>query len=179
MKALNSEKEREFEPYHKSPLVKTMTNNWHTRQKDNLVSTDISMNMTDIKSSKKDSLIETIDARNDVKILKTTLIDIKEDSHIVQKKLGMIEVEKERNPIEIMQEKDDIERQENNNKKDGIVMERTPRIESKEDDSMHKETDIVKRQTRCSKDEKDNKNHDLKELKRQLSRKRKTMVILK
>ena len=44
-------------------------------------------------------------------------------------------------------------------------MERTPRIESKEDDSMHKETYIVKRQTRCSKDEKDNKNHDLKDLK--------------
>ena len=64
MKALNSEKEREFEPYHKSPLVKTMTNNWHTRQKDNLVSTDISMNMTDIKNSKKDSLIETSDERS-------------------------------------------------------------------------------------------------------------------
>ena len=31
-----------------------------------------------------------------------------------------------------------------NNKKDGIVMERTPRIESKEDNSMYKETDIVK-----------------------------------
>ena len=43
----------------------------------------------------------------------------------------MIEVEKERSPIEIMQEEDDIERQENNNKKDGIVMERTTRIEAK------------------------------------------------
>ena len=30
-----------------------------------------------------------------------------------------------------MQEEDDIERQENNNKKDGIVMERTTRIEAK------------------------------------------------
>ena len=87
--------------------------------------------MTDIKNSKKDRLIETIDERNDVKTLKTTLTDSKEDSHIVQKKLGMIEVEKERNPIEIMQEKDDIERQENNNKKDGIVMERITHIEAK------------------------------------------------
>ena len=92
MKALNSEleKEREFEPHHRSPLAKTAINNWHNRQKNNLVNTDISINMKNSKNSKKDSLIETIDERNDVKILKTTLIDIKEDSHIVQKKSGMI-----------------------------------------------------------------------------------------
>ena len=48
MKALNSKKEREFEPYNKSPLVKTMTDNWHNRQEDNSVSIDITMNMTDI-----------------------------------------------------------------------------------------------------------------------------------
>ena len=72
MKALNSEKEREFEPYHKSHLVKIMTDNWHNRQNDNLVSTDISMNMTDIKNSKKDSLIETSDEQNNLKTLKTT-----------------------------------------------------------------------------------------------------------
>ena len=35
----------------------------------------------------------------------------KEDSHIVQKKSGMIEVEKESSLIEIIQEEDDIERQ--------------------------------------------------------------------
>ena len=57
MKVLNSklEKEREFEPHHRSPLAKTMTDNWHNRQKNNLVSTDISINMTDIKNSKKDA----------------------------------------------------------------------------------------------------------------------------
>jgi len=38
-----------------------MIDNWHNRQNDNLVSTDISMNMTDIKNSKKDNLIETSD----------------------------------------------------------------------------------------------------------------------
>ena len=43
----------------------------------------------------------------------------------------MIEVEKKNSPIEIMQEKDDIERQENKNKKDGIVKERITRIEAK------------------------------------------------
>ena len=82
MKALNSEKEREFEPYHKSHLVKIMTDNWHNRQNDNLVSTDISMNMTDIKNSKKDSLIETSDEQNNLKTLKTTLTEKKESSSI-------------------------------------------------------------------------------------------------
>ena len=87
MKALNSklEKEREFEPHHRSPLAKTMIDNWNNRQK-----------MTDIKNSKKDNLIETSDERNDVKILKTTLTESKEDGHIMQQKSGMIEVEKEK-----------------------------------------------------------------------------------
>ena len=51
MKTLNSEleKEREFQPHHRSPLAKTVIDNWHYRQKNNLVSTDISINMTDIK----------------------------------------------------------------------------------------------------------------------------------
>ena len=43
----------------------------------------------------------------------------------------MIEVEKKNSPIKIMQEKDDIERQKSNNKKDDIIMERTTRIEDK------------------------------------------------
>ena len=30
MKALNSE--REFEPHHRSPLTKTMTDNWHNER---------------------------------------------------------------------------------------------------------------------------------------------------
>ena len=114
MKALNLEKEREFEAYHKSPLAKTMTDNWHNRQKDNLVSTDISMNMTDIKNSKKYSLIETSDEQNNLKTLKTTLTEKKESS-----------------PIEIMQKEDDIERQKSNNKKDDLIMERITHIEDK------------------------------------------------
>ena len=57
MKALNSklEKERQFEPHHRSPLAKTVTDNWHNRQKNNLVSTEISINKIDIKNSKKDA----------------------------------------------------------------------------------------------------------------------------
>ena len=72
-----------------------MIDNWHNRQNDNLESTEISMNMTDIKNSKKDSLIETSDEQNKLKILKTTLTE-----------------KKKSNPIEIMQEEDDKERQE-------------------------------------------------------------------
>ena len=72
-----------------------MIDNWHNKQNDNLESTEISMNMTDIKNSKKDSLIETSDEQNKLKILKTTLTEKKKSS-----------------PIEIMQEEDDKERQE-------------------------------------------------------------------
>ena len=49
----------------------------------------------------------------------------------MQKKSRKIEVKEERSSTEIMQEEDDIERQENKNKKDGIVKERTTRIEAK------------------------------------------------
>ena len=38
--------------------------------------------------------IETIDKKNVIKTLKTTLTDSKEDNHIVQKKSGIIKVEK-------------------------------------------------------------------------------------
>ena len=51
--------------------------------------------------------------------------------HIVQKKSGLIEVKKKSSPIEIIQEEDDIEKQKSNNKKYGLIMERTTRIEDK------------------------------------------------
>ena len=72
------------------------------------------MNMTDIKNSKKDSLIETSDEQNNLKTLKTTLTEKKESS-----------------PIEIMQKENDIERQKSNNKKDDLIMERITHIEDK------------------------------------------------
>ena len=46
-----------------------------------------------------------MDERCNVRTLKTTLTSSKEDSHMVQKKLGMIEVKKESSPIEIIQKK--------------------------------------------------------------------------
>ena len=134
MKPLNSplEKERQFEPHHKLPLVKTMTDNWHNRQKDNSVSTDISMNMTNIKNSKKDSLIETSDEQNNLKILKPTSTESEENSHIVQKKSRMIEVEKESSLIGIIQKKKlDImyDNKEKGMIRKGIVKEMLEKIE--------------------------------------------------
>ena len=75
-----------------------MTDNW---QNDNLVSTDILMNMTDIKNGKKDSIIKTKDEQNNLKTLKTTLTKKKESSaiEIIQKKLDIMDEDKEKGMI--------------------------------------------------------------------------------
>ena len=62
--------------HHRSPLTKTVTDNWNNRQK-----------MTDIKNSKKCSVIETIDERNDShmvhkKSLINTKVERKNDSFL-------------------------------------------------------------------------------------------------
>ena len=77
MKILNSplEKERDFHPYHRLPLVKIMTNNSHNeieRQKDSSIksidkeikSTNRLINMTYRKNDKKDDLIKLIEKNN-------------------------------------------------------------------------------------------------------------------
>ena len=46
MKALNLEKDRQFEPHHRSSLIKILTDNWHNRQMNSLVSTDRLINIT-------------------------------------------------------------------------------------------------------------------------------------
>ena len=51
MKALNSE--REFEPHHRSPLTKSMTDNWHDRQMNNF---DRLINMTCRKNDERNDL---------------------------------------------------------------------------------------------------------------------------
>ena len=51
MKALNSE--REFEPHHRSPLTKPMTDNWHDRQMNNF---DRLINMTCRKNDERNDL---------------------------------------------------------------------------------------------------------------------------
>ena len=99
--------------------------NWHDRKNNSLVSTDRFIN-----GSRKNDRGLKVTERPIVITYKDNKKDFderKDYSHVVQK---MIEVEKVRSSIEKMQEKDDIERQENNNRKDGIVMERTTHIET-------------------------------------------------
>ena len=136
MKALNSK--REFEPHHRSPLTKPMTDNWHDRQKNKFVSTDRLINTT----CRKD------DERNDLKKIMTKS---KEDNCCIMQKKS--EVEKDVCPIEIVLEKHDIERQKNN--KDSLIETRRQRNE---------ENSAIQT-IRKKMDEKENKNQDLKDLK--------------
>ena len=144
-----------------------MTDTWHDERNSAIENWHINNSRKDdkkLKATERPIVITYKDNKKDFEKYDLKKEDLKTLKIILTEK-------KESSAIEIMQQKNDIERQKSNNKKDGIVMERAPCIESKEDDSMHKETDIVKRQTRCSKDEKDNKNHDLKYLKDNFHRK--------
>ena len=88
MKSLDSplEKERDFEPHHRSASVKTMIDNWHNRQKSSLINIDIPINMIYTKDDK----------RNDLRTLKTTLTKKKEYNfmHIAHEKGDMIDIER-------------------------------------------------------------------------------------
>ena len=121
LKALNLE--RKFEPHHRSPLIKTMTDNWHNKRNSVIENWHINSSRKDDRELKVTERPITITYKDN----KKDFDERKDYSHVVQK---MIEVEKVRSSIEKMQEKDDIERQENNNRKDGIVMERTTHIET-------------------------------------------------
>ena len=121
IKALSSE--REFEPHHRLALTKTMTDNWHNEKNSVIENWHINSSRKDdreLKATERSIAITYKDNKKDFD-------ERKDYSHVVQK---MIEVEKVRSSIEIMQKKDDIERQENNNRKDSIVMERTTPIET-------------------------------------------------
>ena len=65
MKSLDSplEKERDFEPHHRSLLVKTMIDNWHNRQKSSLISIDIPINTINTKDDKRNDL-RTLKSKN-------------------------------------------------------------------------------------------------------------------
>ena len=121
LKVLNSE--REFELHHRSPLTKTMIDNWHNERNSVIENWYINSSRKydrELKAIERPIIIAYKDNKKD--------FDKRKDySYVVQK---MIEVEKVRNSIEIMSEKDDIEGQENNNRKDGIVMETTTCIET-------------------------------------------------
>ena len=104
MKALNSE--REFEPHHRSPLAKSMINNWHNEmnsvienchnsRKDGreLKATERPIAIT-YKDNKK--YYEKDNKNHDLKDLKTTFTEKKDNSHIkiVQDKLDIIDEDK-------------------------------------------------------------------------------------
>ena len=100
-----------------------MTDNWHNEKNSVIENWHINSSRKDdreLKATERSIAITYKDNKKDFD-------ERKDYSHVVQK---MIEVEKVRSSIEIMQKKDDIERQENNNRKDSIVMERTTPIET-------------------------------------------------
>ena len=135
IKALNSplEKEREFEPHHRSPLAKTMADNWHNKR--NSVNENWHINSRkddgELKATNRPIAITYKDNKKDIgkddlkkEGLKTILTEKKQNSSIevMQYKEDnkkdfderkdyshvvqkMIEVEKERNSIEIIQKK--------------------------------------------------------------------------
>ena len=130
MKALNSklEKEREFEPHHRSPLTKTMIDNWHNEKNSVIENWHINSSRKDDRELKvterpiaitykdnkkhfgKDDLnkegLKTIltekKQNSSIEIMQYNEDDKKDYSHVVKK---MIEVEKERNFIETKQKK--------------------------------------------------------------------------
>ena len=112
IKALNSK--REFEPLHRSTLTKTMIDKWHNERNSVIENWHIN-------SSRKDDRELKVTERPIVITYKDNKKDFDERKDYSQEVQKMIEVEKVRSSIEIMQEKDDIERQENNNRKDDII----------------------------------------------------------
>ena len=96
---------REFEPHHRSPLTKTMIDNWPNER--NIVIENWHINNSrkddrELQATKRPIAISYKDNKEDFD-------ERKDYSHIVQK---IIEVEKVRSSLE---------RQENNNRKDDII----------------------------------------------------------
>ena len=127
MKALNSplEKEKEFEPHHRSPLAKTMADNWHNKR--NSVNENWHIN------SRKDD--GELKATN--RPIAITYKDNKKDfgkDDLKKEGLKTILIEKKQNSsIEIMQYKDDTKRtthiEDKGVLKKGIVKEMIKRME--------------------------------------------------
>ena len=91
MKALNSK--REFEPHHRSPLTKTMTDNWHNERNNVIENQHINSNRKDdreLKATKRPIAITYKDNKKDyekdnknheLKDLKTTFTEKKDNSY--------------------------------------------------------------------------------------------------
>ena len=133
MKVLNLE--REFEPHHRSPLIKIMTDNQHNKRNSVIENWHINSRRKDdreLKATERPIIIAYKDNKKD--------FDEREvDSHEVQK---MIEVEKERNSIEIIQKKklDIIDE----DKEKGIERQQSNSILTNSKETLRKEKDIEK-----------------------------------
>ena len=93
LKVLNSE--REFELHHRSPLTKTMIDNWHNERNSVIENWHINSSRKDDRELKVTERPITITYKDN----KKDFDERKDYSHVVQK---MIEVEKVRSSIEIM-----------------------------------------------------------------------------
>ena len=123
IKALNSEQERNFEPYQRSSLV---IDNWYDRKNSNLVSTDKFIN-----SNRKDDIIETIQKKK---------LDGDKEKGIIRKGIvkEMLErIERQQGNSTLTNSKDGTLRKELDIGKD-IVKERNMTRKEKENDSLAK-----------------------------------------
>ena len=127
--------EREFEPHHRSPLTKIMTDNQHNKRNSVIENWHINSRRKDdreLKATESPIIIAYKDNKKDFD-------ERKVDSHEVQK---MIEVEKERNSIEIIQKKklDIIDE----DKEKGIERQQSNSILTNSKETLRKEKDIEK-----------------------------------
>ena len=127
--------EREFEPHHRSPLIKIMIDNQHNKRNSVIENWHINSTKKDdreLKATERPIIIAYKDNKKD--------FDEREvDSHEVQK---MIEVEKERNSIQIIQKKklDIIDE----DKEKGIERQQSNSILTNSKETLRKEKDIEK-----------------------------------
>ena len=108
LKSLNLE--REFESYHKSPLTKTMTDNWHNERNSVIENWHINSSRKDdrkLKATERPIAITYKDNKKDYEKdnknheLKDLFTENKDNSHIeiVQDKLDIIDGDKEKGMI--------------------------------------------------------------------------------
>ena len=182
MKTLNSE--REFEPHHRSPLTKTMTDNWHKERNSVIENWHINGNRKDdreLKATERPIAITYKDNKKDYKKdnkiheLKDLFTEKKDNSHIeiVQDKLDINDGDKEKGMMRKCIVKE-IERQNDNTLKLANIetlrkklhIERDVEKERYNNDSLEK---VV------NKEEKDNNSKKSNSLKKEIDEKHKSI----
>ena len=136
LKALKSK--REFEPHHRSPLTKTMTDNWQNERNSVIENWHINSSRKDDRELKATERTIAIDKDN-----KKDFDERKGYNHVVPKTMEVEkEVEKERNSIEILQKKKlDII---NEDKEKGMERQQGNSTLTNSKETLRKEIDIGK-----------------------------------